>query len=115
MGLMRLLLIVLLAGLALPAMPAAAQTGAPVPGTGAPGTGAPVPGPCRRFPESTGAIQLICRPAEGWNGELIVYAHGYVAFNEPLDFHQLTLPDGTYVPTLLQQLGFAFATSSYRQ
>jgi pimeloyl-ACP methyl ester carboxylesterase len=57
---------------------------------------------------------LICVPATGWNGDLVVFAHGYVAAHEPLDFVQLTLPDGTSIPLLLQTLGFAFATTSYR-
>jgi len=50
-----------------------------------------------------------------WNGSLVVYAHGYVAFNEPIGIpeSQLTLPDGTSLPTLLNSLGFAFAMSSY--
>jgi pimeloyl-ACP methyl ester carboxylesterase len=51
----------------------------------------------------------------GWNGQLVVYAHGYVAPGLPLDFYQLTLADGTPLPALLQSLGYAFATTSYRQ
>lgn len=58
---------------------------------------------------------LYCVPASGWNGQLVVYAHGYTAFNEDLDFYNLTLPDGTYMPALVQSLGFAFATTSYRR
>jgi hypothetical protein len=26
----------------------------------------------------SGALSLICTPTDGWNGELIVFAHGYV-------------------------------------
>lgn len=61
-----------------------------------------------------GARSLICVPS-GWNGQLVVFAHGYVAFNRPLDFYNLQLPDGTSVPNLVQGLGFAFATTSYRK
>jgi pimeloyl-ACP methyl ester carboxylesterase len=98
----RLVMALLVTVLTLPTTPATAQ--AP-----------PVPGPCQRFAQTTGAIGLICVPAQGWNGDLVVFAHGYVAFDQPLDLQHLTLPDGTFVPTLVQQLGFAFATSSYRQ
>jgi hypothetical protein len=75
----------------------------------------PIPGPCADGTLPSGALSRICVPAYGWNGDLIVYAHGYVAFNEPLDFYNLTLPDGTYLPDLVQSLGFAFATTSYRR
>jgi dienelactone hydrolase len=75
----------------------------------------PIPGPCAEGTLPSGGLSLVCVPAAGWNGDLIVYAHGYVAFNEPLNFYNLTLPDGTYVPDLVQSLGFAFATTSYRR
>lgn len=75
----------------------------------------PIPGPCADGVLPSGALSRICVPAHGWNGDLIVYAHGYVAFNQPLDFYNLTLPDGTYLPDLVQSLGFAFATTSYRR
>ncbi len=75
----------------------------------------PVPGPCVQGVLPSGALSLICVPAAGWNGDLVVYAHGYVAFNEPLGFYNLTLGDGTDIPTLVQSLGYAFATTSYRQ
>jgi pimeloyl-ACP methyl ester carboxylesterase len=58
----------------------------------------------------------MCLPASGWNGDLVVFAHGYIAFNQPLAFQNLTLPDGsTSLPTLVQSLGYAFATTSYRE
>lgn len=73
-----------------------------------------VPGICQDGRLPHGALWLICTPRRGWNGDLVVWAHGYVAFNEPVDFYNLTLPDGTYLPLLVQSLGFAFATTSYR-
>jgi hypothetical protein len=73
-----------------------------------------VPGPCVRGTLPHGALSLMCVPASGWNGDLVVFAHGYVAFDRPLDFYHITLPDGTSVPTLVQSLGYAFATTSYR-
>jgi pimeloyl-ACP methyl ester carboxylesterase len=66
--------------------------------------------------QSSGAVYRICMPAPGrWNGDLVVWAHGYVAFNEPVAIpeDQLRLPDGTTLPDLVNALGFAFATTSY--
>ncbi|MGQ9634665.1 MAG: hypothetical protein ACUVXB_10525 [Bryobacteraceae bacterium] len=60
----------------------------------------------------------ICMPAAGaWNGDLIIFAHGYVAPGEPVAIpeSQLRLPDGTELPKLITDLGFAFATTSYRR
>ncbi len=66
--------------------------------------------------QASGAEYRICMPAAGqWNGDLVLFAHGYVAFNEPLVIpdDQLVLPDGTSVPQIVNALGFAFATTSY--
>ncbi len=101
------LLIVVLASGMVTAAPAGAAPATP--------NGVPIPGPCVDGFLPEGARSRICVPVSGWNGDLIVYAHGYVAFNAPLDFYNLTLPDGTYLPTLVQSLGFAFATTSYRR
>ncbi|MCG8350215.1 MAG: hypothetical protein MI924_20815 [Chloroflexales bacterium] len=72
-----------------------------------------VNGTCVEGIQPSGALWLICMP-QNWNGDLVIWAHGYVAFNQPLDFQNLELPDGTYLPDLIQDLGFAFATTSYR-
>jgi pimeloyl-ACP methyl ester carboxylesterase len=45
----------------------------------------------------------------------VLFAHGYVAPGEPLGFAHLELRDGTRLPDLVQQLGFAFATTTYRR
>jgi pimeloyl-ACP methyl ester carboxylesterase len=102
---MRVVLI--LALLLIPAVGASAQGGA----------GVPVPGACIDGVLPSGALSRMCVPQSGWNGDLVVYAHGYVPNlpGTPLDFYNLSLPDGTYLPTLVQSLGFAFATTSYRQ
>lgn len=66
---------------------------------------------------STGAVYLICMPDEGkWNEDLIVFAHGYIAPDEPLEIldEQLTLPGGLYLPDVATKLRYAFATTSYR-
>ncbi|GAA4441586.1 hypothetical protein GCM10023188_40280 [Pontibacter saemangeumensis] len=56
----------------------------------------------------SGEIILMCMPAQ-WNGELILYAHGYVP-----EFEELALPDeaAIYMP-LFTSFGYAFATTSY--
>jgi pimeloyl-ACP methyl ester carboxylesterase len=79
------------------------------------GAQAPVPGPCTPGTLPSGALSLTCVPESGWNGELVVFAHGYVPAGQPLGFYHLVLPDGTPLPTLVQSLGYAFATTSYRQ
>jgi pimeloyl-ACP methyl ester carboxylesterase len=65
--------------------------------------------------QSTGAVYRVCMP-QTWNGDLVLFAHGYVGFNEPVAIpeDQLVLPDGTSVPLIVNQLGYAFATTSYR-
>ena len=59
-----------------------------------------------------GALYRVCFPAE-WNGELVVYAHGYVAPNEPV-----ALPadgiGGVGISLVVNALGYAFASTSYR-
>lgn len=72
------------------------------------------PSPCQDGVLPSGALSRVCVPS-GWNGELLVWAHGYTAVNQPLGFQNLTLPDGSSLPDLVQSLGFAFATTSYRQ
>jgi pimeloyl-ACP methyl ester carboxylesterase len=52
-------------------------------------------------------------PPAAWNGQLVVYAHGYVPPQYPLEV-DVSLPNsGTTIPDILVPLGFAFATSSY--
>jgi pimeloyl-ACP methyl ester carboxylesterase len=62
-----------------------------------------------------GALWMHCIPA-GWQGDLVVYAHGYVADlpTNPLDFYYLTFA-GVSLPQLVQSQGYAFATTSYRK
>ncbi len=68
--------------------------------------------------QSSGAIYRICMPAPSrWNGDLVIFAHGYVAFNEPFGIpeDQVCSPDGLCLPTLINALGYAFATTSYSE
>ena len=64
-------------------------------------------------------IILTCIP-ELWNGFLVVYAHGYVAPQDPLalpveELLQGTMPDGQSIIDVLLSMGFAFATTSYHK
>lgn len=61
-----------------------------------------------------GALFLICVP-EQWNGDLVLYAPGYVSPFEPLRIRDDELTDdGTRVSDLVLGLGYAFATTSFR-
>jgi pimeloyl-ACP methyl ester carboxylesterase len=66
--------------------------------------------------QDSGAIYRICMPTlMPWNGELIVYAHGYVSPTEPVGFpeDQMGLPGGPQLSTILTTAGYAFAATSY--
>ncbi len=70
---------------------------------------------CEDGVQTSGAAYRICMPAS-WNGRLLVYAHGYVAPNEPLGIpqDQLTLPGGGgTIDQVANSLGYAFATTGY--
>ena len=60
----------------------------------------------------SGALYRVCYPS-GWNGDLVVYAHGYVVADEPL-----AIPDdqiqGQSIAQVVNGLGYAYATTSYR-
>lgn len=73
----------------------------------------PTPGTCQtsQSPYSP-AKWMMCVPQSGWNGDLVVWGHGYTNYNQPLDFQNLQIGN-IYLPTLVQQLGYAFATTSY--
>lgn len=68
--------------------------------------------------QPNGSIYRFCLPP-GWDGGgLLVYAHGYVWFNEPLDIpvsHYCFGEPGnqTCVNEVVNDLGIAFATTSY--
>ena len=74
----------------------------------------PIPQPCVDGTLPSGAKSRFCVPI-GWNGQLVVFAHGYVPQGLPLSFTDTTLADGTSLPDVVQSLGFAFATTTYRQ
>jgi len=61
--------------------------------------------------QKSGALYRICVPAS-WNGDLVAYAHGYVAPGRPL-----RIPDdevgGRTISEIINEQGYAFATTSY--
>lgn len=59
---------------------------------------------------NSGEIYQICKPVN-WNGELIIYAHGYVSEFKPLALP--TEPDD-FAPLFIS-MGYAFATTSYSE
>jgi pimeloyl-ACP methyl ester carboxylesterase len=70
---------------------------------------------CQDGTQASGAVYRICMPAS-WNGDLVIWAHGYVDPREPVAIPegQLVLPDGTSIVDIATGLNFAFATTSYR-
>src|SRR5436190_4322268 len=74
-----------------------------------------IPGQCVDGVLPSHALSRVCVPVSGWNGQLVVYAHGFVAPGLPLGFYQTALPDNTPIDLVLQAQGFAFATTSYRR
>jgi pimeloyl-ACP methyl ester carboxylesterase len=71
-------------------------------------------GPCVDGYLPHGAKSRICIPDVGWNGQLVLYAHGYVDVYQPKDFYHLDF-GVVNLPDLVQSQGFAFATTTYRQ
>jgi hypothetical protein len=57
---------------------------------------------------SSDELYLICIP-ENWNGELLLYAHGYVSAYED----ELTFAEAEELAPVATSLGFAFATTTY--
>ena len=74
---------------------------------------------------SESAVYCITMPPPApygtWNGDLVIFAHGYVDVNKPVDipWSQMTFSDGMggqiTMPLLLNSMGYAFATTSYSQ
>ena len=64
-----------------------------------------------------GAIYRICMPAsQPWNGDLVIWAHGYVEVTRPVAIpeEQLCLGGTFCIPDITNALGFGFITTSYR-
>lgn len=71
---------------------------------------------CEDGDQPSGARYRICLPAGFWNGDLVVYAHGYVSPNAPVGLpeDQLTI-GGVAIADVITLQGYAFAASSYRR
>lgn len=71
---------------------------------------AQIPGvECSMGIQTSGAIYQICVPSANWNGDLVVYAQGFVS---PLEELQLPPEAAEFMPYFASQ-GFAFATTSF--
>ncbi len=64
--------------------------------------------------QNSGALYKIWVP-ENWNRELVMYAHGYVDITQPVGIpeNQLYTDDSTYLPDVVNDMGYAFALTSY--
>jgi hypothetical protein len=66
--------------------------------------------------QDPGATYYISVPqAPCFNGDVILFAHGYVPVGSPAGtwLSQLALPDGTSLPALVNSYGFGFAASGF--
>jgi len=71
---------------------------------------------CEFGTQHSGANYQICLPTSPpqppWNGDLVVYAHGYVSIDKPL-VPQDDKVGGIPISQIITGMGFAFATTSY--
>lgn len=105
--LLRLLLIAIMLMATMPVLPAAAQK-----------VETNLPLNCQTIPlPPSDEFYVICLPWVTPPGpfDLVIFAHGYVSINEPMDafLPQLVLSDGNTIPGIANGLGYAFATTSY--
>ena len=65
--------------------------------------------------QSSGAVYQLYMPETScWNGDLVVFAHGYVSVLAPIGVPQDQLViDGVSLPATFNKLGYAFAASSF--
>lgn len=64
--------------------------------------------------QASGSKYRICMPAAGWNGNLIVWAHGFQDAGTPVQIPEDQLCfAGLCLNELVNSLGFGFATNSY--
>jgi pimeloyl-ACP methyl ester carboxylesterase len=64
--------------------------------------------------QASGSIYRICMPASGYNGMLVIWAHGFQDAGTPVSIPEDQLCTTSFcLPELVNGLGFAFATNSY--
>jgi len=68
---------------------------------------------CQEGTQPSGALYQICFPAQ-WNGDVVVWAHGYVAPHQPLAVPDDEI-DGTPLSAIINGLGYGYAATSYRK
>lgn len=68
---------------------------------------------CESATQPSGALYEICFPSV-WNGDMVFWAHGYVAPQEPLHVPDDEV-DGTPLSTIVTDLGYGYAATSYRR
>jgi len=102
---LRLAMLLVLVGAFLPVAPALAQPST----VELPAGCGPIDSPI------DGSDWVLCLPAGSWNGDLVIFAHGYISPIAPDDqwMNQLLLPDGKTLPGLVTGLHYAFAATSY--
>jgi pimeloyl-ACP methyl ester carboxylesterase len=61
---------------------------------------------------ASGALYRICFP-DSWNGDLVLFAHGYVAPQQDLEIPE-EMAGGQPASPLVTGMGYAYATTSYR-
>ena len=74
---------------------------------------------CTDGAQPSGALYRICLPDAPvpWNGQLVVYAHGYVDPTQPVGLpeDQLGIPGVGSIADIITVQGYAFAATSYRR
>ncbi|RME57894.1 MAG: hypothetical protein D6790_12690 [Caldilineae bacterium] len=71
---------------------------------------------CEDGDQASGARYRFCMPDLPWNGDLVVYAHGYVEPRRPVGFPEEQFSvGGVSIDQAVTAQGFAFAASSYRR
>ena len=64
--------------------------------------------------QASGSVYRICMPSGTYNGMLVIWAHGFQDAGTPVGIPEDQLCfDDFCIPTLINDLGFAFATNSY--
>ena len=81
-------------------------------GVQAPPEEEPASAGCRDAALPSAALYRVCFP-QSWNGDLVIYAHGYVSADEPLAL-PVDQVGGQSISAVVNGLGYAYATTSYR-
>jgi pimeloyl-ACP methyl ester carboxylesterase len=76
--------------------------------------GGQIPGCAPDGVQASGSIYRICMPAAGYNGMLVLWAHGFQDAGTPVSIPEDQLCTNDFcLPEIVNGLGFAFATNSY--